>query len=301
MTEKLDKPSCLCEAGSNNESSLALPTDSLKMNISCFFQPSLKQLAPKKPRVRLPARTVRTGAQYLDETWPGDRTLFPCPWNPKWYLSESGHLYSRQTRRPRDQLFCTRGNCALFFKVVAINNGCLAVVGASHDTHQDHGPPTFANIPTNPAGTVPCGRRACICCGEIKRGSTLATNSPTALAPSFKLNQGTTFTCDDRCVIYSIECGCHRQYVGETSNSLRTRARNHRCSTAIDDDGESSDGSKEAVLMEHKRTCAGWSGRKFCVLQKATATDNIYKLENTWIIRLGSLRPHGLNSVLNSI
>ena len=77
-------------------------------------------------------------------------------------------------------------------------------------------------------GTVMCcGSRKCMTCSHLVQGNTFTSNVTNktygVICP------GTSLGCSTRSVVYLISCRkCGVQYVGETSQTLRSRFNNHR-------------------------------------------------------------------------
>src|SRR5215813_2514280 len=77
---------------------------------------------------------------------------------------------------------------------------------------------------SNTAGCSPCGSKKCINCAYMTTTDTVSSSSN-----GFNLKIKTHITCATENIIYLIHCKkCQLQYVGESSNSLRTRLTNHR-------------------------------------------------------------------------
>ena len=82
------------------------------------------------------------------------------------------------------------------------------------------------NIQTN-FKSVKCGSRKCMTCDHLVEGNSFTSNVTNrvynVVSPSTKVS------CSTRNVIYLISCRkCGVQYVGETSQTLRSRFNNHR-------------------------------------------------------------------------
>ena len=80
------------------------------------------------------------------------------------------------------------------------------------------------NLKRYPAKNILCRREDCACCNQLK-----GSNRIISYQTQIPFNITSIFSCDSKSVIYLLECThCYKQYVGETSTTLRERIRRHR-------------------------------------------------------------------------
>ena len=102
-------------------------------------------------------------------------------------------------------------------------------------------------------------------------------------------------TCELSNVIYLISCKkCHKQYVGETSRAFRKRMYEHKASVQ-------KDGQITPVSHHFKSDVHNHKDMKFSVLERCTPkfnasnTARCRRLELSWIVKLHTLTPIGIN------
>lgn len=137
-------------------------------------------------------------------------------------------------------------------------------------------------------GCFPCLN--CISCPLMSKGDTF-THPHTA--EQYKIKQYLTCTTD--WVVYVLWCPCGLLYVGETKNEFKTRLNNHRYSIRK----ARNDLPVPKHFSESKHT---ERDIKFMLLQHIPPPNRggdrltiLKKCELSWIFRLNSLRPNGLN------
>jgi hypothetical protein len=84
-------------------------------------------------------------------------------------------------------------------------------------------PPITPNRPKRETpGMVPCNK--CPICPFVKRGKSVK-----ATASNYSVDLGRKYCCQDRNIIYCIECDiCRSQYIGESERSLQERFSEHK-------------------------------------------------------------------------
>ena len=142
-----------------------------------------------------------------------------------------------------------------------------------------------ASLPTDEIpGTFTCVRNRCKTCEHV-------SNEAVVSGPMSSFDVRRSFTCTSKCVIYAITClKCGLLYIGETSQLLGTRFRQHvgdvtrkRC-------------DKSDVATHFNNCCAGdinqMSIRGLIYVQDATQR----KVQEAKLIkRLGTLLPFGMD------
>uniref|UniRef100_A0A1X7UGQ5 GIY-YIG domain-containing protein n=1 Tax=Amphimedon queenslandica TaxID=400682 RepID=A0A1X7UGQ5_AMPQE len=97
-----------------------------------------------------------------------------------------------------------------------------------------------------------------------------------------------SFTCSSSNIIYLITCEkCRKQYVGQTTKTLRERIYHHRSSIKT---GQRRYISKHFNLEGHKI-----QHLKVQVIDTNENTETLNKLERYWIQKLDTMQPRGLN------
>ncbi len=113
----------------------------------------------------------------------------------------------------------------LYVTVCANNAVSLKPVDTGRDTTDIH---TQTNTVDCAVCTVcTCGSSRCKTCRHVSQGSTFVSN---VTQKSYAVtSSNSSMNCDTANVIYLISCKrCGVQYVGETSQKLRSRLNNHR-------------------------------------------------------------------------
>ncbi|KAL9966489.1 hypothetical protein ACROYT_G024571 [Oculina patagonica] len=126
-------------------------------------------------------------------------------------------------------------------------------------------------------GFWPCGSDPrCACCKSYGLFATKVTSNTTR--ESINLKQYSN--CHTHNVIYLITCAkCKDQYVGETGNSVNTRANQHRSDITV--------GNKNIPTVRHFKVC-GRENMKLTVIEKVRAKDQFTRRtrEEYWINKL---------------
>lgn len=111
--------------------------------------------------------------------------------------------------------------------------------------------------------------------------------------------------CKTKGLVYAAECTkCAKQYVAQTTTELRVRISGHRSwmekNREEEDQSRSFDRKDEGALADHLKQCQHLEngndinkGYKFTILMKNP--ENFNKAEQTWIYRLLTMSPYGLN------
>ena len=131
--------------------------------------------------------------------------------------------------------------------------------------------------PLTKPGFWPCGSDPrCACCKSYGSFATTITSNSTH--ESIQLKQYTN--CHTQNVIYLITCDkCQEQYVGETGNSIHTRANQHRSDITV--------GNKNIPTVRHFKRCDR-ENMKLTVIEKLRSTDQYTRRarEEYWINKL---------------
>jgi len=137
-----------------------------------------------------------------------------------------------------------------------------------------------------PTKNIICRREDCACCSQLK-GSARVISYQTQV--SFNITN--IYACDSVCVIYLLECvHCYKQYVGETSTTLRARMRRHRNMA-----NQATNRPLYHHLKEHKQTFA--NTYKLSILDRITNTTT-RKAKEMWFIQQFKTKiPFGFNVI----
>ena len=102
-------------------------------------------------------------------------------------------------------------------------------------------------------------------------------------------------TCEISNVIYLITCTkCHKHYVGKTSRALRKRMYEHKASAQKD--GQPTPVSRHFKSDGHNHKHMQFSVLEWCTPRSEAAnTSRRRRTELSWIFRLHSLAPMGIN------
>ena len=133
-------------------------------------------------------------------------------------------------------------------------------------------------------GSQPCGRPRCSICQHVKTTDSVTSHST---GKSVRLPANTNCTTID--AVYMIECrACGIQYVGQTSDSILTRLRQHLRDIRMNDE-------YKAVSVHFNSE--GHSPNDVIILGLDTATDlnARLRLEEAWIHVMNTIQPRGLN------
>ena len=133
----------------------------------------------------------------------------------------------------------------------------------------------------------------CTYCPQIKKINTVQCNFK---KKSFHLKDlPKNITCELSNVIYLISCRkCHKQYVGETSRAFRKRMYKHKFS--VQKEGQITPVSRHFKSEGHNHKDMMFSVIEWCTSRfEPTCTSKCRRLELTWIFKLHSLFPIGIN------
>ena len=125
----------------------------------------------------------------------------------------------------------------------------------------------------------------------------------------FKTDGG---NCKSRIVVYAAQCTeCSLQYVGQTTQTLRARINGHR-SFCVKPNGEEEEcgsiveqqdlESDEKALVYHMDSVHGKNSEddffamyRFTIYEKDVSPRSLDFTEQSWITKLGTMRPEGIN------
>ena len=149
-------------------------------------------------------------------------------------------------------------------------------------------------------GNSDCGR-SCVLCNKY------LDTSPTFTANGVTYNAEAHADCRTPCVVYAITCKKHTAiaYVGSTELTLRDRNGGHRTSIRAYKEGKR--GQHDMLYAEHFAKC-GMANFDVRVVAKVNPdvkdSDNDVKmrllaLEDSWIEKMQTMGPHGLNKRTN--
>ncbi len=146
---------------------------------------------------------------------------------------------------------------------------------------------------TDAGQIVKCGNPSCALCPIL-----LTDNTVKSRLSKRKHHIYGQFTCNTRRVVYLLQCAkCHKQYVGQTINSLAQRADRHL--RVI--------GQKGSMKLQQHFNGDGHTPNhvRFQPLAKVSddltpseAEKQLQSIETMWIERLASMQPVGLNYIL---
>jgi len=132
-----------------------------------------------------------------------------------------------------------------------------------------------------PPGNQKCDNEDCVCCAWMIEGPqfrSTATNKQYRFMPSV--------TCRDTSLIYLVTCRkCRKQYVGQTSQSLRERHYGHR--REID--------TSSSPLGKHFAETCGIDNWRIQIIDQCSSIE-LRRREGHWIHELSCLAPVGLNT-----
>ena len=150
-----------------------------------------------------------------------------------------------------------------------------------------------------------CNRKNCKCCMDFEEDSTYVRNSYTGKIEELINERNCVINCATENLVYLLECRkCGIRYVGETALSLSRRFNDHRSKIR-----NHSDDQRETFLINHFNTgpCTG-AEYKCSILQtidkpakvngKIDPVTKKYrrKMEDTWMVKLHTVYPYGLNN-----
>jgi hypothetical protein len=135
-------------------------------------------------------------------------------------------------------------------------------------------------------GSYPCRRRKCLCCPYML--STIKFSSHTT-GQEFIIRGH--YNCQSINVIYMIQCKrCGKQYIGQTGNTLNTRFTSHRHDIRHK--------LLKSVPLHYTSDCHTINDLSLCVIMGAGHdVMRRHALETSWIRRLSTIEPAGLNSI----
>ena len=137
---------------------------------------------------------------------------------------------------------------------------------------------------SRPFGSNPCTLPRCSTCQHVRTCTAVKSqsNGRTVKIP-------TTTNCHSTDIIYIIECNkCHKQYVGQTSNTLTTRLRQHLRDIRLKHDYKSI--AQHFNMVDHNIHDVIIFG-----VDHAANLNTRLRLEEAWIHVIGTYQPAGLN------
>ena len=145
-----------------------------------------------------------------------------------------------------------------------------------------------------------CGNSRCKTCRHIVEGSSFSSN---VTGKKYDvISDGMTMSCDTKNVIYLISCNkCGIQYIGETSQTLRSRINNHRnrlknlCDLYLYQHFNSDDHSEDDILVMPIEAVSISKGE--CI----TLTAKRRHREDYWYRELKTIYPYGLNDNVKGV
>ena len=138
--------------------------------------------------------------------------------------------------------------------------------------------------PKPPPGSRPCGFPRCSTCKHVKTCSNVISHST---GRNVKIPANTNCVSTD--IVYIIECKkCHKQYVGQTSNTLTTRLRQHLRDIRLRHDYKSI--GQHFNMGDHSIDDVTVFG-----VDRAANLNTRLRLEEAWIHVINSYQPAGLN------
>ena len=133
-------------------------------------------------------------------------------------------------------------------------------------------------------GFTRCRKPGCTTCPHVRNLNTVESSSN-----GRKLRVITNATCQTHDVVYLIECTrCQKQYIGQTSNSVHVRFQQHLRDIRTPHSQKTL--PLHFTLPGHRPTDAALT-----VVDKSTEINARLRLEEAWIMCLGSYQPAGLN------
>ena len=153
-------------------------------------------------------------------------------------------------------------------------------------------PPSI--LDKTPAKPTICTRLGkCTYCPLLKNKDTVECNFTKKSHKTIDLPKHVT--CEISNVIYLITCTkCHKHYVGETSRALRKRMYEHKASAQKD--GQPTPVSRHFKSDGHNHKHMQFSVLEWCTPRSEAAnTSRRRRTELSWIFRLHSLAPMGIN------
>lgn len=137
--------------------------------------------------------------------------------------------------------------------------------------------------PTMKTISAPCGKTLCGCCRVMSRKERVYGKDGKSYSTA------TNTTCDTESVIYLLECSSCPQgrYVGQTKRSIKNRMAGHRAANQ----------HKNLPLYNHyRKRDHSFADARVTILEKTTPS-NLLDCELSWMHRLGTILPYGLNSM----
>ena len=136
-----------------------------------------------------------------------------------------------------------------------------------------------------------------LCCKQVVSTACFKSNQTNRVVKIFH-----NINCKSTFLIYLLECNlCNIQYVGKSETTFNIRLNNHRKDVKDPNDLPA---DKHFTLQGHDFN----KNAKFSLIEKFTNTNKVatetlkerlQNHENSWIIKLGTLTPNGLNQELN--
>lgn len=133
----------------------------------------------------------------------------------------------------------------------------------------------------------------CKCCANIPDG--VERFKSNTIEETFRIR--THITCASNYVIHLLECPCGLQYIGRTTQILRTRINNYKWNVT--------NGYIKHSVSHHALHLHNCDFTKFCIIPIAQIPTSISgrfqrlrRRENFWIYKLNCLSPDGLNKAI---
>ena len=143
------------------------------------------------------------------------------------------------------------------------------------DTDEYYTPTPSIRIPPR---TPTCGNKYCKTCPKLL---------PLRMLKGYPLSQA--LNCKTHNVIYAIQCSiCQRLYIGQTSKALHLRINNHRTAAR--------NHTNWPIYRHFNKSNHDFERDHRIIIIEATTKNQLLHREKTWITRLDTTLPNGLNS-----
>lgn len=187
-----------------------------------------------------------------------------------------------------------------------LNNGFTCVAKKAPTLGQILSPSLFINKSSsqktwlNQKGSFKCGHTRCICCTVMD-----ITNQIISYSNQSKFNVKQYINCNTHNIIYLVSCDqCKLQYVGHTTQSLKSRIRKH-----ISDIPHSHTRNISALSQHfasvHNNSFSHMKvqgiERVYLPPRGGDFKQKLLNRETLWMFQLGSVYPGGLNKRLDLI
>lgn len=150
-----------------------------------------------------------------------------------------------------------------------------------------HQPPVISTI-SYPSKNIKCRHEQCATCPQLTEKSYYSSYQTKHYYPIPQI-----FSCNDTPAIYLLECNiCHKQYIGETHTTIRSRMKHHRNMSKT-----ATNRPIYAHILKHQATFSIFS---ITIIDQVLNTAERKQKETYYINLLKTKVPFGLNVIKKS-